>query len=422
MNLLRVLSVYILGVQTAFLPCFFPILPVFLAYVAKGNRRKAILVSTLFSIGLVSSFIVYGVTAIYAAWLISPLLNISLEELTVTLGIVFIALGFSMFTPLKEIMTRLTLPLPRLRGMSLLNSVILGFFFSLIAAPCASVYLFAIISSAIIVTYISVAEAIVQLIIFGIGISTPFLILGVLTQKTSLHIHRKISKSFIVRRSGELAGILMVALGVVTMLSIGDFYNYLHLAGRDIDFLANILFAILMLYLSMSTLIVAKVLSKGRLLLLTLGALLWGIATLLVLLSSFPQDILSDLLVISKFLFLLGTLAIFWDKITSTTPISRVIVLIPIAYGESILLITNLVLAVAWIFLSLRTKRREMMWASYTISLFILLEILPADILRVVNYAGIVIPVLKLTSVFGLYPLARRNIDGALGIKFLLTK
>lgn len=235
--------IYLLGIETAFTPCFFPIIPVFLTYISRSGREKAFLASVLFAAGITASFVLYGFAAAYSAGFIQMVLSLSLELITVELGLLFVGLGLALLTPFKEALAMLSVPTPRIRKITLANAFVLGFLFSIIAAPCAATYLFAIISTTLLKAMGDIGYAVAQLAVYGAGISTPFLAIGLLTQKLGTRMLRSVSKSFLVRHNEEIAGVITVLLGIVTMASIEDFTLYLGQASEALRPLIALLFA-----------------------------------------------------------------------------------------------------------------------------------------------------------------------------------
>ncbi len=263
--------IYVLGVETAFTPCFFPIIPVFLTYISRGGREKAFLASILFAAGITLSFVIYGFAAAYSAGFIQAVLSLSLELITVELGIVFIGLGLALLTPFKEALAVLSVPTPRIRKITLANAFTLGFLFSIIAAPCAATYLFAIISTTLLKALGNMWYAVLQLTVYGAGISTPFIAIGFLAQKLGASSLRGVSKSFLVRRNEEIAGVVTAALGLVTMASVEDFPLYLGQASQALRPLLAALFALTGAYYSLQAFRASRYVDDWKPALLALG-------------------------------------------------------------------------------------------------------------------------------------------------------
>jgi len=235
--------IYLLGVETAFTPCFFPIIPVFLSYISRSGSEKVFLASLLFAAGITSSFTLYGVAAAYSAGIVQVVLSLSLELITVELGIVFIGLGAAMMTPFKEALALLSVPTPRIRKITLANAFTLGFLFSLVAAPCAATYIFAILSTTLLKAMGGIGYAILQLAVYGAGISTPFVAIGVAAQKLGTRALSGVSRSFLVKYNEEIAGAITLLLGLVTMASVEDFPLYLGQAAAALRPFLLLLFA-----------------------------------------------------------------------------------------------------------------------------------------------------------------------------------
>lgn len=232
---------YILGVEVAFTPCFFPVIPIFLTYIMRGNKSNAFIASILFALGIIHSFLIYGLAAIYSASFVQAILTLSLEVVTIELGLIFVGVGLALLTPFKNLLSMLSIPAPRFRKISLINAFIFGLLFSIIAAPCASTFLLAFLTSVFLQAVNEIGLAILQLAVIGLGIGTPFIIIGFLVQKMGTRVLSRVSRSFIVRYNEEITGVITAVLGVITIISIKDFELYFELAFNGLLWLIYLL-------------------------------------------------------------------------------------------------------------------------------------------------------------------------------------
>lgn len=303
---------YLAGIIVAFSPCLFPVLPTFLTYISakKSARSRAFIASLLFSLGLTLSFITYSLMGVFAKELIMPLLTLSLENIVTSFGVLLIALGISMFTPFKDIMSRISAPTLKLKRSSLLDALVLGFLFSLLAAPCAAGSILAIVAGVILTSsgefMSALITAVIQILFYSMGASTPFIILGALTQGISKKIHRRLSKSFLVKYNEPIMGILLIIYGIATLWSVGNFLVYLEFANIVLDKVSNFSWIILWMYFAYSIFRVSRFFND-RLGILLFFSILFNI-TLLFMKIFIPTSILAfeyvDLLyLLSKFLF-----------------------------------------------------------------------------------------------------------------------
>ena len=161
---------FVLGALSSLSPCFFPLFPPVLAYIAnvENNIRKGILAGSACVLGVASSFTIYG---LFAAFLFSPLLEYG-TVLRSIFGVIIILMGVAMYTSKMQLFIRIPQRLFAFKGY--LGAFILGLSYTLIAAPCAM----PIFSSAILVAIIPGNPALttVNLLFFTLGVILPFLV------------------------------------------------------------------------------------------------------------------------------------------------------------------------------------------------------------------------------------------------------
>jgi len=178
---------FALGVLSSFSPCFFPLFPLFLAYVAnvENDVRKGVIAGFTCTLGIASSFMVYGMLASFLAF---PLLKYG-TPLRFVFGGFIVFLGVSMLTRLRRVFTKLRPPKRLLEVKGVLGTFVLGLSYTLIAAPCAmpiflSAILLAIIPGNFLVT-------VANLVIFGFGAGTPFILSSLLITSTRDFVGRR---------------------------------------------------------------------------------------------------------------------------------------------------------------------------------------------------------------------------------------
>jgi len=160
---------FTLGVFSSLSPCFFPLFPSFLTYVAnvENNVRKGVLAGIACLLGIALSFTLYGV---FAFFLFSPLTEYG-TLLRSLFGLVIMLLGIAMFTEKLTIFVPLPQRLLAFKGY--VGAFILGLIYTLIAAPCAM----PILSSAILIAIIpdNMTSTLLNLFVLTLGVATPFL-------------------------------------------------------------------------------------------------------------------------------------------------------------------------------------------------------------------------------------------------------
>ncbi|MFQ6126739.1 MAG: cytochrome c biogenesis CcdA family protein [Candidatus Heimdallarchaeota archaeon] len=202
-------SVFILGLTTTMSPCLFPVLPTFVTYMvgATDGRKRGINAGIACTLGIVTSFLFFGLVASY----IGSLLITHYSHLNIILGFIIMLLGIIMLTPLKQLVARVavTHPLSILKVQGTNGAFIVGAAFAFIAAPCvAPVFLGIVILSSL----QDFLWACIYMNLFALGAGIPFLLVGIFAQKMDSPLCRKYT-SFIVRWSSYITGGLLLTIG-----------------------------------------------------------------------------------------------------------------------------------------------------------------------------------------------------------------
>lgn len=425
--LLDFLLLYIGGLNVAFTPCLFPVLPTFITYVAgrKASRIRAFWASFLFSLGLMTSFVGYSLAGVYARELVMPLLTgLSLETAVSTFGFLLVGLGLSMFTPLREITARLPALSPGLKRGSIIDAYILGLFFSLLAAPCAAGLLLAIIAKASLLPAsehaLGLAAAMLQSVVFSLGASTPFLILGALTQEVSRRIHKRLVGSFLVRRNEDIMGVLLMIYGIAALLSLGDFTPFVRSASQNLLVMARILWASLLLYFSLAALRFSASIGQRSLLTASIGGITKSVLLYINLLDEAALNIgfkglyqFAALDFASSMLLALGLLAPLLAARSSPLAGNFKPTFLAVLLGQfispSATMLLDLVVFIEACAYSAATRDGSTSWLAFAFVPWML------EPLRVLVSSGVphealrlALPFLTFTSSFGFYPLSHK--------------
>jgi len=204
---------FVLGVLSSLSPCFFPLFPSFLAYVARveKNIRKGTIAGLTCTLGIALSTVIYGMLASILAY---PLLKYG-ALLRIVFGGFIIFLGVSMLTQIRRVFAKLRPPRRLLEVRGFLGTFVLGLVYTLIAAPCAMPIFLSVILLAIIPGNFFVTAA--NLIIFGFGAGTPFILSSLLITST---------KDFVGRRYRSVApffefgsALVLILTGLLLLLS-----------------------------------------------------------------------------------------------------------------------------------------------------------------------------------------------------------
>lgn len=233
-NVAQYFLMFFLGLQTALTPCYLPVFPVFLALSTRKNA-KTWQTGIFFSVGVVLSFILYGVLLVVGGGIIRIFLtSLNQQFVNIALGIVLIALGISLLTPLREFFTVLPSATPVSKVSGRLDSLIFGFFFSLAAAPCAAALMTAALSQVFLYALTSLFEPLLLMLLYGLGTATPFLVIGVLGDLVKTFYRGKSLRNFFLKHSETISGGLLIIFGVFSIYTIENFDVILPVVSRSL--------------------------------------------------------------------------------------------------------------------------------------------------------------------------------------------
>uniref|UniRef100_A0A7J3X8F6 Cytochrome C biogenesis protein transmembrane domain-containing protein n=1 Tax=Thermofilum pendens TaxID=2269 RepID=A0A7J3X8F6_THEPE len=214
--------VYLLGVLTSFSPCYLPVLPIMLAYITRGSSGRGAAASILFAAGASLSAALYGVLVAESASLLSNLVALGFAQLTISTGFLLVGLGLAQFTPIKDLFALAPTLTPKVRKAGVASAFILGLVFSLAAAPCSFTPLIAFLSAAAVEGARS-GEAFAVAAAFAGGIGTALLALGLASVLLGKKFFSKVVQSALARHHAQATGALLIALGVLTIISTENF-------------------------------------------------------------------------------------------------------------------------------------------------------------------------------------------------------
>ncbi len=214
--------VYLLGVLTSFSPCYLPVLPIMLAYITRGSSGRGVAASILFAMGASLSTALYGMLAAESASFLSSLIAIGFAQLTISTGFLLVGLGLAQLTPIKDVFALTPTLTPKVQKASVASAFILGLVFSLAAAPCSFTPLVAYLST-VAVEGARSGEALAVAAAFAGGIGTSLLALGLAGVLFGRKFLGKVARSALARYYAQVAGALLIALGVFTIVSTENF-------------------------------------------------------------------------------------------------------------------------------------------------------------------------------------------------------
>jgi len=204
------------GLLTVLSPCLFPILPMYVIYVARatGSPLKATLV---FASALSFSLAAYAAAVVTIGRALLPLIG-STEDASFVLATLLLVLAVAEVTPARYLFSSAAARPVAVRRLSLAGAAALGALFAILAAPCAAAPLLAWTAQLM----LQPSAATPSLLAFLAGVTAPFLAIGALAHSVGPRLHRSISKSVVVRRSYELTALLLALFATATLLSLGN--------------------------------------------------------------------------------------------------------------------------------------------------------------------------------------------------------
>ncbi|MDD2426930.1 MAG: cytochrome c biogenesis protein CcdA [Eubacteriales bacterium] len=220
-----VFTVFIQGLVSFFSPCIFPLLPLYMGYLAGGTytvnedgsivypRKKVMLNTLFFVLGISFAFILLGLLMAGIGSFFSKYSYI----FTLIGGIIILLFGLyqlDFFGPSKTLSRtrRLPISLEKL-SMNPLTALIMGFTFSFAWTPCVGPTLTSVLIMA--AGAATRGLSVLLLVIYSFGFVIPFLLLGLFTTQILGFLKKrpKIMKFAVI-----IGGLLMVGIGVYMIL------------------------------------------------------------------------------------------------------------------------------------------------------------------------------------------------------------
>lgn len=218
MNIVLIVTAASLGLISTFSPCLFPILPSYVAYLtsARQSPLKGLLSGLLVTLGIMTVFIILGI--IFNS--IIGLLSVYYTHLRFLQGLLLVILGGLLTADvmvkipfLSKISSETNDALDKIKNPWVLAYAI-GFFFSILAAPCAIV---AFITLFVLIASETVLTTIIAMIVFSLAAGIPFLLIGFL-----LPLFKENAMTWDYHRlqsiAPRIAGIFIILVGLYLMI------------------------------------------------------------------------------------------------------------------------------------------------------------------------------------------------------------
>jgi cytochrome c biogenesis protein CcdA len=200
------------GLYIAMSPCLFPLLPLFLLNSLKSSdsRKRSVLVTGILVLGILGSLAVY----LSLAWLISSLLIDYYITILTILSFIIIFLGIvTLSTTLKERlgMSSLSMKSQPEAPSNLFSVFLVGFGYSMLAAPCSGSVIFGVIA-----VFSSVTGVLVPILMFlalSVAVSIPYFAIAVVTGEARMRMAMSLSNH--ARKVEIVAGLILIVIGII---------------------------------------------------------------------------------------------------------------------------------------------------------------------------------------------------------------
>ncbi|MHA1965825.1 MAG: cytochrome c biogenesis CcdA family protein [Candidatus Thorarchaeota archaeon] len=208
------------GLYIAMSPCLFPLLPLFLLNSLKSanSRKRSVLVTAVLVLGILTSLAIF----LSIAWLIGALLIEYYIRIQAALGLIIIFLGIvTMSTTLKNKlgMSSLNLKSQPSAPSNLMSVFLVGFGYSLLAAPCSGSAIFGVI--ALFGAETGFLVPVLLFIVLSIAIAIPYFLIAVVTGEARLRMAMTISNQ--ARKIELVAGTILVIIGFLLFAQLFGF-------------------------------------------------------------------------------------------------------------------------------------------------------------------------------------------------------
>ena len=234
MNNLSLFGIFIEGLLSFLSPCVLPLVPLYISYLGgeKYNNRKDIIINTfLFVLGIVLTFIIFGMSISFFREHI-----LKYQEVISIIGgaiIIFFALHelgiINISTLNKEFSLKDKL---KLNEMTRFKAFLFGFIFSFAWSPCIGPML----GNALLLSSTESA-GILYLVLYALGLIIPFIITGLFASTIINLINNKkdISKYVV-----KIAGIIMLCFGLYMIYNASKtITNYKNLLSNQSSVIDN---------------------------------------------------------------------------------------------------------------------------------------------------------------------------------------
>ncbi len=213
------LVMFFSGILTFVSPCFLPLLPLYISYMAgnQGDKKTTIKNSLAFCLGFTIAFLIIGVvfSNLYIAF------AKEMEYVRIIMGIIIIIFGldFLGFNIIKFKRSNFFNVDVDVSNLNVYKSFVFGLVFSISHSHCLNVFL----GTALVLTAssdsLSAINGFLQILVYSLGLSLPFLLFALLIDKlnSTFDFLKKNMESI-----RKLSGYFIILMGILIILNIQD--------------------------------------------------------------------------------------------------------------------------------------------------------------------------------------------------------
>lgn len=211
--------VFVEGILTFISPCILPLLPVYFVYLAgsatekdASYKRKLIINSIGFSLGLIIVFTALGATATA----FGSLLNKHMGLLRIISGIIIVVFGlyFIGIIKLSFLNVQIKINNNKVKGTNFFASIVLGMVFSLGWSPCVGPFLASVLLLS--ASSETLSKGIMLLVIYSAGLSIPFILSAILIDNLRPFLNFISEKQRIVK---IISGLVLIFMGIILIFN-----------------------------------------------------------------------------------------------------------------------------------------------------------------------------------------------------------
>lgn len=219
------LIAFLAGIVSFTSPCGFAVLPTYFAFAFK-DKKKSLLMTTAFSIGMLGAFMLFG----FIAGLVGDFLNIYKIEFATISGYALILFGILLL--FNKGFSFFNMKINNYNNKTFFGMIIFGFLFGTAWTPCVGPVLAGIIILA--ANTSSALNGTFSLFFYGLGVIAPLLLISYLSDRYGwsekklfrgkIRSFKLFGKQFEIHSYNLIGGIILTLIGISIVLYKGTFF------------------------------------------------------------------------------------------------------------------------------------------------------------------------------------------------------